>query len=134
MGGRRRRRRHRVHGPGRGVRARRLRPADRGDDGVGTAAHLDDLARRLERHGARPPGGRKWFDARRGLAVALVCGGIGLGVFTVATLARALTTLYGWRVAMLLLGDLAWLVILPLALLIREQPGEVGVAVREARD
>jgi predicted MFS family arabinose efflux permease len=73
----------------------------------------------------------KWFDARRGLAVALVSGGIGLGVFTVAPLARALTTLYGWRVAMLLLGDLAWLVILPLALLIREQPGEVRVAARE---
>ena len=76
----------------------------------------------------------KWFDARRGLAVALVSGGIGLGVFTVAPLARELTTLYGWRVAMLLLGDLAWLVILPLALLIREQPAEVGVAVRDARE
>jgi hypothetical protein len=35
---------------------------------------------------------------------------------------------------MLLLGDLAWLVILPLALLIREQPGEVGVTVRDARE
>jgi hypothetical protein len=35
---------------------------------------------------------------------------------------------------MLLLGDLAWLVILPLALLIREQPGKVGVAVPEPRE
>jgi MFS family permease len=64
----------------------------------------------------------KWFVARRGLAVALVSGGIGLGVFTVAPLVRWLTSLYGWRIAMLSLGDLAWVVILPLALLIREEP------------
>jgi MFS family permease len=68
----------------------------------------------------------KWFGARRGLAVALVSGGIGLGVFTVAPLVRWLTSLYDWRIAMLLLGDLSWLVILPVALLIREQPHEVG--------
>jgi MFS family permease len=62
----------------------------------------------------------KWFDVRRGLAVALVSGGIGLGILTIAPLARWLTSLFDWRIAMLLLGDLAWVVVLPLALLIRE--------------
>src|SRR5207247_3972459 len=33
-----------------------------------------------------------------------------------------------WRAAMLVIGDLAWLVIIPVALLIREQPGDVGAA------
>jgi MFS family permease len=70
----------------------------------------------------------KWFGARRGLAVALVSGGIGLGVFTVVPLVRWLTSLYDWRIAMLLLGDLSWLVILPVALLVREPLRDVGAA------
>lgn len=68
----------------------------------------------------------KWFTARRGLAVALVSAGIGVGILTVAPLSRALTSAWDWRVALLVLGDLAWLVILPVALLLREQPGDMG--------
>ncbi len=70
----------------------------------------------------------KWFTARRGLAVALVSSGIGVGILTIAPLARALTSLWDWRVALLVIGDLAWLIIVPVALLIREQPGDVGAA------
>jgi MFS family permease len=62
----------------------------------------------------------KWFTARRGLAVALVSAGIGFGILLIAPLARALTSTWDWRVAMLVLGDLAWLVIIPVALLLRE--------------
>ena len=62
----------------------------------------------------------RWFTARRGLAVALVSAGIGLGILIIAPLARALTSAWDWRVAMLVLGDLAWLVIIPVALLLRE--------------
>jgi len=70
----------------------------------------------------------KWFTARRGLAVALVSSGIGVGILTIAPLARALISLWDWRVALLVLGDLAWLVIVPAALLIRERPGDIGAA------
>src|ERR671936_310631 len=62
----------------------------------------------------------KWFTARRGLAVALVSAGIGFGILLIAPLARALTSAWDWRVAMLVLGDLAWLVVVPVALLLRE--------------
>ena len=68
----------------------------------------------------------KWFTARRGLAVALVSSGIGVGILAIAPLARALTSAWDWRVALLVLGDLAWLIIVPVALIIREQPGDVG--------
>jgi MFS family permease len=68
----------------------------------------------------------KWFTARRGLAVALVSSGIGVGILAIAPLARALTSVWDWRVALLVIGDLAWLVVVPVALLIREQPGDVG--------
>jgi MFS family permease len=72
----------------------------------------------------------KWFTARRGLAVALVSSGIGLGILVVAPLARVLITAYDWRIAMLVIGDLAWLVIIPTALLIREGPADVGAESR----
>lgn len=70
----------------------------------------------------------KWFTARRGLAVAVVSSGIGLGILLMAPLARWLISLYDWRTAMLLIGDLAWLVIIPTALLIRNAPGDLGVS------
>jgi MFS family permease len=61
----------------------------------------------------------KTFVANRGLAIGLVSAGAGLGNFAVAPLVRWLITQYDWRTAMLVLGDLAWLTTLPLALLVR---------------
>jgi MFS family permease len=69
----------------------------------------------------------KWFTARRGLAVALVSAGIGVGILTIAPLARALTSLWDWRIALLVIGDLAWLIVVPVALVIRE-PVDAGAA------
>ena len=62
----------------------------------------------------------KTFTTNRGLAIGLVSAGAGLGNFAVAPLVRWLITQYDWRTAMLLLGDLAWLTTIPLALAIRE--------------
>jgi len=64
----------------------------------------------------------RWFTRHRSLAVALVSAGLGLGSTTTAPLARWIITNYDWRTAMLVLGDLAWLVIIPTALLVREPP------------
>ena len=65
----------------------------------------------------------RWFTAHRSLAVALVSAGIGLGSSTVGPLARWMITNYDWRVAMLTVGELAWLVVIPAAFLIREPAG-----------
>ena len=70
----------------------------------------------------------KWFTVRRGLAVGLVSAGIGVGILAMAPLARRLISAWGWRVALLVMGDLAWLIVVPVALLIREHPGNVGAA------
>src|SRR5437773_4784880 len=64
----------------------------------------------------------RWFTRNRSLAVALVSAGLGLGSTTVGPLARWLITSYDWRTAMLVIGDLAWLLIIPAALLVREPP------------
>jgi MFS family permease len=68
----------------------------------------------------------RWFTANRGLAVSIVSAGIGVGILAIAPLARWLTTLFDWRIAMLVLGDLAWLVVIPAGLLIRNAPGDMG--------
>src|SRR6266850_2112821 len=67
----------------------------------------------------------RWFTRNRSLAVALVSAIIG-------PLARWMTTSYDWRTAMLVIGDLAWLLIIPAALLLREpaasRPGAASAA------
>jgi len=73
----------------------------------------------------------RWFTRHRSLAVALVSAGLGLGSTTTAPLARWIITHYDWRTAMMVLGDLAWLVIIPGALLVRE-PAAAGAAPQAA--
>ncbi len=63
-----------------------------------------------------------WFSRHRSLAVALVTAGMSVGSMTVAPLARALITAYDWRIAMLVIGGLAWLLMIPAALLLRPAP------------
>jgi MFS family permease len=62
----------------------------------------------------------RWFTRNRSLAVALVSAGLGLGSTTIAPLARWIITSYDWRTAMLVVGDIAWLLVIPAALLLRE--------------
>jgi MFS family permease len=64
----------------------------------------------------------RWFPANRGLAVATISAGLGLGTLVIATLARILIDFSDWRLAMLMLGDLSWLIIIPTALLIKTPP------------
>ena len=70
----------------------------------------------------------RWFVEHRSLAVALVSAGTGLGSSTVTPLARWLISTYDWRTAMLVIGDLAWLVIIPAAFLVREAPARKSAA------
>ena len=62
----------------------------------------------------------RWFTRNRSLAVALVSAGLSLGSTILGPLARWMTTSSDWRTAMLVIGDLAWLLIIPAALLVRE--------------
>ena len=70
----------------------------------------------------------KWFTSRRGLAVAIVSGGNGLGVLLLSPLSRWLISTFDWRIALLILGPLAWLVVIPAALLIRNHPDDLGAS------
>jgi MFS family permease len=69
----------------------------------------------------------RWFTTNRSLAVALVSAGVSLGSTTIAPLARWVITHYDWRMAMLVVGDIVWVIIIPAALLVRE-PARIPTA------
>ena len=70
----------------------------------------------------------KWFTRNRSLAVALVSAGLSVGSTVMAPLARWMITTYDWRTAMLVIGDLAWLLIIPAGFLVRNPPRAAAVA------
>src|SRR5882672_6787088 len=73
----------------------------------------------------------KWFTSNRGLALGIISAGGGAGMLVLSPLTRWVTSAYDWRVAMIVLGDLAWLVVIPVALLIKNAPADMGaVALR----
>jgi len=74
----------------------------------------------------------KWFTRNRSLAVALVSAGLSVGSTVMAPLARWMITTYDWRTAMLVIGDLVWLVIIPAALFLRNPPTSATPAVAVA--
>src|SRR5581483_6186774 len=63
-----------------------------------------------------------WFEQNRTLAVSLVSAGMGVAPMTISPFARWLITNYDWRTAMLTIGILAFVLLLPAALLIRQPP------------
>jgi MFS family permease len=64
----------------------------------------------------------RWFTVHRSLAVALVSAGMGLGSLLIAPLSRWIITNYDWRTAMLTIGSLALVVVIPASLFVRRPP------------
>ena len=67
-----------------------------------------------------------WFEENRGLAVSLVSAGMGVAPMTISPFARWLISAYDWRTAMLVIGILAWTLLLPAALLVRRPPASTA--------
>ena len=74
----------------------------------------------------------RWFTRHRTLAVALVSSGLSFGSTFIAPLARWLISSYDWRTAMMILGDLVWLVVIPAAFLVRNPPAASPAAAAAA--
>jgi MFS family permease len=76
-----------------------------------------------------------WFEKRRSLAVSLVSAGMGVAPMTISPLARWLISTHDWRFAQLAIAVLAWVLLLPAAMLVRRAPVAAtvgGVAVDSA--
>jgi MFS family permease len=77
-----------------------------------------------------------WLEHRRNLAAALVSAGMGIGSMTVSPLAGILLRTLDWRTSMLIIGIVAWVLLIPAALLVRppdaaraaNPPASLGVA------
>jgi OFA family oxalate/formate antiporter-like MFS transporter len=69
----------------------------------------------------------RWFVSKRGLAIGIVVAGIGMGTVVMSPLARYLIATYEWRFSYIIMGLLAWIIVIPGALLLRRSPEEKGL-------
>src|SRR4029077_10691035 len=63
-----------------------------------------------------------WFERHRSLAVSLVSAGMGGAPMTISPFAQWLLSNYDWRTAQLAIAILAWVLLVPTALLVRRAP------------
>jgi len=73
-----------------------------------------------------------WFDKHRAIAVSLVSAGMGVAPMTVSPFAGWLVSNYDWRTSQLAIAVLAWVVLVPTALLVRRPPPETTAAASPA--
>ena len=68
----------------------------------------------------------RWFDKKRGLAVGIAVSGAGAGTVVMAPFATFLIASFDWRMACIIIGLIAWLIAIPLSLLLKKEPREIG--------
>jgi len=68
----------------------------------------------------------RWFDKKRGLAFGIASSGSGLGTVIMAPFATYLISNFDWRMAYLVIGLIAWLIVIPLSRLLKKDPREIG--------
>jgi MFS family permease len=69
-----------------------------------------------------------WFVRRRGLAMSLAFSGVGVGSVILLPWLQGMIVRVGWRDACLALGVLVLALLLPLNLLVRRRPEDIGLA------
>jgi MFS family permease len=68
-----------------------------------------------------------WFVRRRGLAISIAYAGAGIGSIILLPLAQWIILSSGWRAACLVLGTIVLVVLVPLNLLLRRHPHDLGL-------
>lgn len=74
---------------------------------------------------------QRWFVARRALASGLAVSGIGVGTLVLAPLAAWSINITGWRTSFWMLGAMAALLGIGMALLIRDAPRDAATAASD---
>ena len=69
-----------------------------------------------------------WFVRRRGLATSIAFAGVGVGSITLLPWVQALIERSGWRAASWAMGILILVVLVPVNLLLRKRPEDLGLA------
>ncbi|MFC1983209.1 MFS transporter [Chloroflexota bacterium] len=68
----------------------------------------------------------RWFNRKRGLALGIASLGSGLGPLIIAPFATYLISNFNWRIAYIVIGLIAWLIVIPLSRLLKKEPSEIG--------
>ncbi len=68
----------------------------------------------------------RWFNRKRGLALGVAGTGGGLGMVFLAPFSAFLIESLDWNKALMVLGGIAWLFMLPAAQLLKKDPYEIG--------
>ncbi|MCD6299895.1 MAG: MFS transporter [Dehalococcoidales bacterium] len=68
----------------------------------------------------------RWFDKKRGTALGIAGAGFGSGILVMVPIATYLIVTFNWRIAYMVIGIVAWLVVIPLSQLLRKDPQEIG--------
>ncbi|MFC2003901.1 MFS transporter, partial [Chloroflexota bacterium] len=68
----------------------------------------------------------RWFIRRRGLALGIVGSGTNTGMIIMGPLSAYLISAYSWQTASLLIGLIAFFIVIPCGLLLRRSPGETA--------
>src|SRR6266550_2272026 len=68
-----------------------------------------------------------WFVRRRGLAMSLAFSGVGVGSVILLPWMQSLIERTGWRSACFAMGILVLMLLLPLNLLVRQRPQDIGL-------
>jgi len=66
----------------------------------------------------------RWFIKRRGLALGIVTSGIGIGTLVMSPVITYFISVYGWRTAYLIVGFIAWTILIPAAFMLKSGPVE----------
>lgn len=69
----------------------------------------------------------RWFVEKRGLALGIFYAGGGVGALVLSPLAQSWISNYGWQTAFVIIAVLTWVIILPLALLLKRDPSVMGL-------
>ncbi len=69
----------------------------------------------------------RWFDKKRGFVLGITTSGGGFGALVMAPFATYLISNFGWRTAFIVMGLIAWLVISSMCLILKKDPGDMGL-------
>ena len=69
----------------------------------------------------------RWFVRRRGLAIGITTSSGGMGEVFMAPLSSILLSHYDWRVSFIILGVMAWVILLPAGYLLKRDPRDFGL-------
>ena len=68
----------------------------------------------------------RWFYTKRATSIGILGTGVPLGAVVMAPVSAWLIEAYQWRTAYMLTGILAWVLIIPGALVLKKDPAEIG--------